>query len=280
MTVSPLALLIFACTPAGPSGLDEAGETTSEAGDAESGESDGSGESGESGATGDTSDTKLDIPFEPQPCNSFDQDCPEGQKCVPFAPDGGGWQGTYCVPVVGEGEIGDACVYTGAAADYDDCGLDSHCWNAQEVDGESVGTCTPFCMGTPSEPTCSDGYFCQVSSSLSICVLACDPLAQDCGPDEGCFWGSTDFFCVPTSEDIPTGEACGFINDCAPGNICISAGSLSACEAASCCANFCAVDGGDGPCQAIDPDYSCVSFWEPGEAPEGYENVGLCVSMI
>ena len=47
-------------------------------------------------------------------CSTYEEDCPDGQKCMPFANDGGNaWNALKCVDVVGEGGHGDPCTVEG-----------------------------------------------------------------------------------------------------------------------------------------------------------------------
>lgn len=143
------------------------------------------------------------------------------------------------------------------------------------LDGEWIGTCREFCGGTPDTPECPMGTHCVVDSNghINMCIPDCDPLLQDCGSGNGCYWTGAKFECVITNPDLPTGEPCGFINDCAPGHLCASAETLPSCDAASCCTPFCDLEVGD--CEAL-PGTSCVPFFAEGQAPWGYELVGVC----
>jgi hypothetical protein len=65
----------------------------------------------------------------------------------------------------------------------------------------------------------------------------------------------------------------GFINDCAPGILCLSADLLPECEGNSCCAAYCDLD---NPVCSVEGT-ECVGFFEEGQEPPGLENVGVCV---
>jgi hypothetical protein len=43
----------------------------------------------------------------------FQQDCPEGEKCVAFASAGDDWDATKCVPVTGSQAADEPCSYGG-----------------------------------------------------------------------------------------------------------------------------------------------------------------------
>lgn len=208
-------------------------------------------------------------------CDAWVQDCPGGEKCVPYATDGGNWNANKCVPIVGDGQIGDACSWDGTVSATDSCGADSHCWDVQLVDGEPIGVCTPFCAGSPNDPICGPGTSCLIANegSINLCVRSCDPLLQECGEGLGCFWSSNDFQCIFTAGLIMADQPCGFINDCAPGHLCAAAELLSECAGASCCTPYC--DLADPVCP--NGATECVGFFEQGTAPPTYEDVGVCV---
>jgi hypothetical protein len=217
--------------------------------------------------------------IEGNPCDPFSQDCPEGEKCVAHASSGEYWNGNTCVPVTGSQAAGEPCSYAGVDEAFDDCDANSACWNVQEIDGEWSGVCRPFCMGTADDPectlsTCLIGY----ESSVSLCVPACDPLIQDCAEGLGCFWSFSAFDCVATSVDIPIGEPCEYVNDCAPGLFCVAADFLPSCAGTRCCSPFCDLNLGDADC-AVFPGTSCVVFFDEGQGPmlPGYEHLGVCV---
>ena len=206
-------------------------------------------------------------------CDIFMQDCPNGEKCVPYASMGGTWDANKCVPVLGTGTVGEPCLYTGAIDANDDCDEDSACWG---IDNMSMGTCTAFCSGTPIQPLCPEGTQCLMSNqgSIAFCVLGCNPITQNCADGEGCFWSGSSFACASLTQDIPLGESCGFINDCAKGLACLSGDSVPGCASAACCAEFCDLDCGPDSCTM--PNTSCTAFFN-GNAPVGDADVGVCV---
>jgi hypothetical protein len=96
-------------------------------------------------------------------CDPFAQDCPEGEKCVPYASTGETFNANKCVPVTGTAEPGDACTHDGDVVATDDCDAQSVCWN---------GTCAPFCDGTADDPVCSEGSWCLIGyeGSVNLCL--------------------------------------------------------------------------------------------------------------
>jgi hypothetical protein len=277
---APLLMFVCACGPSRiPSGSDE---TTSDS------STDDPFTTGTPAETEDTSDTSPDTSTEIVPnlddmlledCDPFAQDCPDGEKCVPYSSSGGStWDANKCVPVMGDQALGEPCVYGGAAEGTDDCDATSMCWNLMDVDGELVGECAPFCLGSVVEPECPEGMYCPIAGDgvLNVCIPKCDPVAQDCDDDFACYWVGQEFACVDSLANLPVGEPCEFLNDCAPGLMCVSVDYLPACTEASCCAAFCDIALGDMQCEAV-PGTSCVSFFEVGRAPPEYEHVGVCV---
>jgi hypothetical protein len=101
----------------------------------------------------------------------------------------------------------------------------------------------------------------------------CDPLLQDCLFAETCVFEDDVFQCVPdiSEKGGAGGDACDAVNDCDVGLFCAS-GDDVACPAGqdTCCTYFCEV-GAVGVC-----DEACVPWFEEGEAPPGYDDVGYC----
>ncbi|WP_255215885.1 ribulose phosphate epimerase [Pseudenhygromyxa sp. WMMC2535] len=252
---------------------DDAGEST--------------GEEGEEGTTSTTTDDdttedegttflNVDMPSVAE-CDPWAQDCPDGEKCVPYANDGGNsWNANKCVTILGDGSIGDECTWDGIIEATDTCGTDSVCWDAQDVDGVAVGVCTAFCDGSPDDPSCDVGTSCLIANdgSITLCIQNCDPLLQDCEASGlACYWAVDSFQCIATSQGLQLNEECGYINDCDEGMVCLDASVLPNCAGSACCAGYCDID--DPQC--LDGDTECVTFWEEGEELPGYENVGICI---
>lgn len=209
-------------------------------------------------------------------CDPFQQDCPEDEKCVPYASAGGSFDANQCVPILGEGQPGDPCTYGGIVESTDDCGAESFCWDATDVNGEQVGVCTEFCQGVADEPICPSDTGCYIANegSINLCLSTCDPLMQACSPGLACYWGNSDFYCLSTTQDVALGEPCGFTNDCAGGLVCLAADVLPNCNGTACCASFCSVMAAQ-PCAQMGTE--CSAFFEEGMVPSGYEDVGACM---
>lgn len=267
------SLWLLACEPRASEPIAE-GETETGEPETESGEPETE--------TGDPSTTTgpgfiPDVEEIAPSCDPFMQDCPDGEKCVPFADGDVTWNSNKCVPVSGDGQPGDSCIYGGATLGTDDCGADSICWDVQDVDGQAIGVCTSFCEGSADAPLCGAETSCLIANegSITLCVATCDPLLQDCAAEGlGCYWANTEFNCVVATDGILPGDVCGYINDCEIGNLCASGDALPSCAGSACCTPFCELGAAD--CSAV-PGTECASFFEEGLAPPGYESVGICV---
>lgn len=217
-------------------------------------------------------------------CDLFEQDCPEGEKCMPWANDGGGyWNASRCSPIArNPGEVGDPCEVEGlGASGIDDCGLGLMCWEVDPTTDQ--GICEDLCTGNAMEPMCADeGDVCVMTNegAIILCLPSCDPLVQDCVEGEGCFASHQGhFLCEDVYfPDTMPGDSCEYINGCAPGQACMDPMLFSECDGFGCCATFCALDDPDADmnCAAQDPLQECVPWYEEGMAPAGGENIGVC----
>ena len=238
--------------------------------------------------TGDAWDTGVSTGFVPPGpdlpwrCDPWEQDCPEGEKCVPYVSSGSTWDATKCVPILGEQPPGEPCSSAGPVEATDDCDATGVCWNLVEVDAALIGECWGFCTGPIHSASCPPNHLCRVDSGgdvINLCEAWCDPLAQDCAEGTACFWdsGRHIFRCLSTTEDIPPGQPCGFDNDCASGSHCVTGDRLPACADAACCTPFCWLSLGDAGCEAL-PGTSCVAFFPEGAAmPADWGHVGVCL---
>ncbi|MCX4241223.1 ribulose phosphate epimerase [Paraliomyxa miuraensis] len=230
----------------------------------------------------DTGLVFLDSFGDPAPtveCDVFAQDCPLGEKCMPWANDGGNaWNATRCSPVVddaaGEGE---PCLVEGSGVSgIDSCDYGLMCW---DVDPETLeGTCVPFCTGDQSNPQCPDGLVCVLANDgiLPLCLAPCDPLVQDCDGGLTCVSWADQFVCVPPFAGGVggPGDPCEFVAACEPGLMCLAAEYVPDCMALGCCSPLCDLT---DPMPACLPGQMCLPWYERGMAPPGYENVGACV---
>ncbi len=214
---------------------------------------------------------------------SFD-DCPDGQKCMPWANDGGSsWNATKCVDIQDNpGADGDACNTIGSGVSGEDT-CDNHLF-CYYTNDEGSGVCVPMCVGSPENKMCEDQEaVCSVSNDgvLILCRKKCDPLLQDCDypVDTACLpaAGSNSFVCIADASGdagMP-GDPCEFLNACDPGNYCEGADIVPNCQGGiGCCTPFCDVN--DDNCDQLVPGTVCTP-WYGEENPEpGYEHVGGC----
>ncbi|MFV8750807.1 ribulose phosphate epimerase [Nannocystaceae bacterium ST9] len=207
-------------------------------------------------------------------CDPFSQDCPADQKCVPYGEAGGTWSGSKCVDIEGSGQAGDACTSGGITGANDDCAAGLTCFFTELQVLNLVGTCTPLCAGSSADPICPPNTACVVANdeAVAVCLPTCDPLLQDCGQGTACHYAHERFTCLASTQDVPTGEPCSFSNNCAAGNACLPAALFPSCNGDFCCASFC--DLGSPACAVMGTE--CVAFYAEGQAPAGYENVGVC----
>jgi len=242
-------------------------ETESSEGESSEGEN-SEGENALTGPAPPPSDMFIELA-----CDAFLQDCPDGEKCVPYVSDGGSFNALRCVPVVGDQAVGETCHYDGPVQATDDCDELGYCWY---VEGDS-GVCLALCLGSPETPECPPSTSCSITGDgvVNLCIPRCDPLAQDCAEGMGCYWNSNEFQCALEGEDKLVGEACQFINSCDPGLICLDGGLLPECESESCCTAYCDLEQGDGPCAEVLPGTVCAAFLNP--APPELATVGVCI---
>ena len=270
-------------------------------GSASSGTSDGSSTSaaqtgaGESGASSTTSAGETGFLDGGETgwgwwCDVWLQDCPPGEKCMPYARDGSSkWHSTICVPVAPDPkQPGEVCTAEGGGlSGIDDCAKASMCWNVD--DETNMGTCVPFCMGTPDAPMCADpADTCVIANDgvLILCLPRCDPLLQDCSENEVCIPVSPGdgFACVldASGGDGVAGTPCRYANSCNPGLLCRPGDLVPGClQNGACCVPLCDLTDPNASqtCAAAytEPGAECVPFFEMGTAPPEYEDVGVCL---
>ncbi|MCX4242304.1 ribulose phosphate epimerase [Paraliomyxa miuraensis] len=238
---------------------------------------------GDSGGTGSVFILPPDGGGAMNECNIWTQDCPPGEKCMPWANDGGGsWNATRCSPIDDNpGQPGDTCTVEGSGVSgVDDCDVSAMCW---DVDPETnTGTCVGFCEGSEDAPFCPNpDEGCSITNDgvLILCIPKCDPLLQDCPDGQACYPEENGFFCSPdaSGEMGAIGDACEYINVCDPGGWCAAAETVPDCVGSGgCCAAFCDITLPD-PSASCPAGTECVAWYDPGTAPPGYEDVGVCI---
>lgn len=218
-------------------------------------------------------------------CDVYKQDCPPGQKCTGFG-DPGTYipDGVKCVPVADDPipDLEPCSLGPGGLGD-DACDVGAVCL---DVDADGKGFCLPYCTGDPDQPMCEDDRTCVklfFGFNFGNCFAKCDPLVQDCPPGEGCYMdaikaGNTGFVCLPVP---PEGQAADFHDgcfgwsSCSPGFSCVFDDFVPGCSGL-CCTSWCDTSEQPNPCEKFDPVLSCVPWFTDGNAPPGFEFVGIC----
>lgn len=212
-----------------------------------------------------------------EPCDPLAQDCFPTHKCVPYAtvPGSTFLDGNKCMPILGDKAWGEACTLSNFNEAQDDCDGLGFCWDLEWIEGELQGSCVPFCVGTPQNLTCPPGWGCLFSGAIALCAQQCNPLLQDCPNQYACYWVANAFQCVLTGSLGQDAEPCDQVNDCIPGLGCVAQASVPGCpgNAATCCTPYC-----DLGTPACPPARECVAFFDQGEAPPGYESLGICIA--
>lgn len=210
----------------------------------------------------------------PTECDAFANDCPRGQKCVPYGE--GAFDRTKCVGVTGDSLPGEPC--TKSEDDTDDCVAGSLCW---DLNANKQGVCSLMCAGVFAEPKCPPASQCAIPSDgiFGLCVPFCDPLLQNCSGGALCIPFNQGWNCAPDSsgDGGQVNDSCGFPNVCDKGLLCVNiADASSACamvQEFGCCQPLCKFPEGACP----NPDQSCLQWYGQGdEIPPGYDDVGIC----
>lgn len=301
-TGSTTAGMVDSSTGSG-SGSSDSGTTVS-TGSSDSGSTGSSGDSsstagmGSSESTGTTGDMGpcevmtpmpgmcagpgMDPPNPAITCNPITQDdCPAGEKCMPFGAGGGSWDATMCVPIdPAPVAVGDVCdVVGGGTSGLDNCDIGAMCWN---VDAATLqGTCIELCSCSYDDPQCvvSNAVCAVVNDSvLPLCIPVCNPLdPSDCAANEGCYPVGEYFQCAPDASGMMgvQGDPCEFINVCDNGLVCVEPPLVPGCVGAlGCCTATCDVN---DPMPGCPVGTDCVPFYGPGGAPDMcLEEIGIC----
>lgn len=210
-------------------------------------------------------------------------DCDDGQKCTAVGCEVGttAWDANVCRDIQGNKQLGDECQYLGTGIDgNDDCDAGMMCWN-QDAD-TGLGLCVAFCTGTPAAPNCASPNLCVIANDgvLPICLPQCDPLVQDCDNGDLCVpdFQENGFVCVLDASGgmAPYGSPCMFANGCNPGLICIAADAVpepDCNQSTGCCSPMCDMNEAN-TCPGQGQE--CQALYQPGAAPPGFDNMGVC----
>ncbi len=149
------------------------------------------------------------------------------------------------------------------------------CWH---IDAElQTGTCVSLCGGSFDAPLCAEGTSCAITNEgvLNLCLPRCDPLLQDCEPGWMCIFDQDRGLCVIEPNYLADqGEPCEYVNGCKAGLACIDGAEVPMCEGLMCCSLYCDHTLPNACTGA--PEVSCQPWFEPGQAPAGYEHLGRC----
>jgi hypothetical protein len=216
-------------------------------------------------------------------CDTWVQDCPEGQKCMPWSGDGdNSWESLKCVDVVpNPDDVGEPCMVFGSGVSGEDtCDIGQMCWDV--IDG--VGTCIAMCVGSPEAPACAvPQTTCSINGAgiVNLCLPNCDPLKQDCPGNDLCLPNANDpssFLCIldASGEEGQAFDPCEYANACDPGLICQSPEFAGECDPAAlgCCLPYC--DNTLEPTDCPGEGLQCLPWFDLGTAPPGLEKIGLC----
>lgn len=214
----------------------------------------------------------LPPPPEGGTCN-----CPEGEKCMPWANDGGmEWNSIRCSEIAEDpGQPGEPCTVEGNQwSGIDSCDANAMCWVTDPDTNE--GSCISFCSWFGGE-TCDPGYECQAQPGdlmLPLCAPTCDPTSLDCLLDGmGCFPGGASFTCQPAAQmRAPAGDPCPDPASCEAGALCGFGVDCGQPEGEGCCVTVCDTTELPDPC----PMPAVCTPWFGGAGPAQWEHVGYC----
>lgn len=218
-------------------------------------------------------------------CDLERQECAPGLKCMPYSTDGASlWNDSACFPIVPDpADLGEPCQWFGEPwSGYDDCGFAQVCWQVYE---DQPGECKGLCLF--SDPEDWDSSYCEDAAAtpnfgcetcFCVCEVPCDPLGQICGDGLECQPDGDLFLCVPdaSGELGAYGDPCEYVNVCDPGLACLNVDAVPGCMGdAGCCSPYCDVTQ-PNTCPGAAEGQECTPWYQSGEAPPGFENVGVC----
>jgi hypothetical protein len=276
-------LLAVGCKPSSAEG----DGSSSESGDS------GTGGTSTTGGTDTGNDTSNDTGPQNE-CSLCEQDCPDGQRCVPvsdspdFIPDF-----LVCTPAHENPKlIGERCQvdeYYGAGKD--DCEVGSFC--VLDSVNDMTGFCQANCCPGKTPSGCQPDEICEPFFTgydyvppVPLCMPECDPLQPNscdemgrpgwtCIPTD--FDASCRFLCVPptpvpdANDLADQGEGCLLWSDCKPGLHCRPSEVVGCSGNAEgwCCTAYCDPDAPSCP-----DELSCEPF---GCEDPNYAHVGACI---
>ncbi|PCC75648.1 hypothetical protein SAMN02745121_00188 [Nannocystis exedens] len=286
-----LGVFVFGCGPSSPGATTLASEsaTSTTSMGATTSTSGATASTAVTESAGEVSTTGGSLNFAQQPdlpapgvaCDPWQDTCPEGQKCKPFAQNFGPWAGASCVPVAEPPTpVGGACEEAEWAI-TDACERGAVC-HGFLGDDEQGRRCHELCAGTPTEPTCADACStCFKNGAVAgVCLFPCDPRAPACPAGQVCQIAADlpRFACGPGGRPSPAGEPCTSPGTCAEGTACVAAALVPGCAGDTCCAPVCDLEGPD-VCAGALPGTTCAPW--PVSSPDFDDaclpaGLGLC----
>ena len=198
------------------------------------------------------------------PCDTFDDQCPPGYKCMPNKRFGE----LECFEVVADPALpGEPCTSLYEMDGPDSCVRGSVCWKL---------VCLQFCDGIPEAPVCPPHAVCKSGfyGIVNICVPACDPLSPDCAEGEGCFRDIDSFGCMERGDSRMVFEPCADQQVCAAGLACWGKSIECGGDNGSCCHQLCDIN---LPNKCAGVGQSCQPLFTNPSLPE-YEKLGICTT--
>ena len=180
-------------------------------------------------------------------CSIYDDECPEGEKCMPVHEPGLGVE-NRCVPLARDpNSVGEPCEYLGPhGTGLDSCEKGAWCLENPLVLNQAE--CVSFCAGSPERPTCpQNGVECQqiIGSHNDSCLADCWPTNATCGDSSACVEDNQgEFHCADdiSGENGQFGDPCAVPADCDPGLACRLGEAVPGCISPKCCTPFCLLD--------------------------------------
>lgn len=204
-------------------------------------------------------------------------ECPRGEKCMPWANDGGmAWNTFRCSPLANEPNApGEPCQVEGSQwSGIDDCEEDAICWQVDPRTNQ--GVCHAACNIVDTNGVCPDPFSCTIlDAGVPLCVQSCDPLEPTCPQGQTCAFTFGGLACqIALGDVVPEGQPCGPEVTCELGTLCSYDPVLDCTEepGVGCCAEI---------CDLLDPSAcggmeTCMP-WFPFDPPPELANLGVCV---
>jgi hypothetical protein len=213
-------------------------------------------------------------------CDVWANDCMDGEKCMPWANDGGmEWNAARCSPLDPSPQNpGDPCIVEGNGySGIDTCEAFAMCWGVDPL--TNTGTCYGFCGNSEANPECPNGGTCfqGYDGLMILCVAPCDPLMPLCATHESCVFDATDDIarCIPTVHvaGLAYADPCDDeVFQCGTGLLCVNEAHVPSCTD-SCCTTSCDLAGAE-PCPDAASGQTCIPLYD--DPPPGFANLGYC----